>query len=275
MLSSMTRRSRNSNNLANGNTEWKAEAQEYLRQTHDIRTAAQQAAANAAIKAAEERVQEKLAAKRYGEASGLLPDVESTGGKSDSLRRMVEDAYHAELNSYKQQAASDPTAAGLKSVLAEVQDLARRAGPMNKDATDYELSLQNQLDRLNQPSVVPPPPPPPPPPSPTLRPTITAVVPMEQPWKDRIQEEMVVPAQFVSTFLLAKRICISPLWRRGARGVIGKKKGGALPTLRSVYFERVKSALPVPATSTDLLCCLVPSCQATTLYLPSGTFSIL
>src|ERR1035438_842469 len=42
-----------------------------------------------------------------------------------------------------------------------------------------------------------------------------------------------------------------------------------------LYFESVKSALPVPATSTDLVCGFVPSCQATTLYLPSGTLSIL
>ena len=182
--------------LANGGTEWKAEAQDYLRQIHDLRTAAQQAAANAAIKVAEERVQEKIAVKRYGEATGLLPAVETAGGRSDSLRRMIEDTYHAELNSYKQQAAGNPTDAGLKSVLAEVQDLARRAGPLNKDATDYEVSLQNQLDRLRQPAVVPPPAPPTPP-SPALRPTITTVVPTEQPWTDRMQEEMVVPAQFV------------------------------------------------------------------------------
>jgi hypothetical protein len=40
------------------------------------------------------------------------------------------------------------------------------------------------------------------------------------------------------------------------------------------HFESAKSALPVPATSTDFVC-LVPSCQATMLYLPSGTLSIL
>ena len=40
-------------------------------------------------------------------------------------------------------------------------------------------------------------------------------------------------------------------------------------------LDRVRLALPVPATSTDLVCGFVPSCQATTLYLPSGTFSIL
>ena len=190
--------------LASGNTEWKAEAQEYLKQIHDLRTAAQQAASKAAIKAAEERVQEKVAARRYGEASALLPEVESAGGKTDSLKKTIEDAYHAELNSYKQQAAGNPTDAGLKSVLAEVQDLGRRAGPLNKDAADYELNLRDQLDRLNKPAVVPPAPPAPPPQQPpapatpaALSPTITAVVPAERPWTDRIQDDMVVPAQFV------------------------------------------------------------------------------
>ena len=53
------------------------------------------------------------------------------------------------------------------------------------------------------------------------------------------------------------------------------QKDGARPALRTVYFERVKSALPVPETSTDLRSVFMPSCQATTLYLPSGTFWIL
>jgi hypothetical protein len=191
--------------LVNGNTEWKAEAQMYLRQIQELQTAAkqaaaqqaaaQQAAANNAIKAAEEKVQEKVAAKRYGEASRLLADVESAGANSDSLRKVIEDAYHGELNSYKLQAASNPTDAGLKSVLVEVQDLVQRAGPLNKDATDYALSLQNQIDRLNQPPAVNPPPAPAPPP--TLTPTIIPVVPMEQAWKDLIKEEMIVPAKFV------------------------------------------------------------------------------
>jgi hypothetical protein len=191
--------------LVNGNTEWKAEAQVYLKQIQELQTAAkqaaaqqaaaQQAAANNAIKAAEEKVQEKVAAKRYGEASRLLADVESAGANSDSLRKVIEDAYHGELNSYKLQAASNPTDAGLKSVLVEVQDLVQRAGPLNKDATDYALSLQNQIDRLNQPPAVNPPPAPAPPP--TLTPTIIPVVPMEQAWKDLIKEEMIVPAKFV------------------------------------------------------------------------------
>ena len=42
-----------------------------------------------------------------------------------------------------------------------------------------------------------------------------------------------------------------------------------------IYFVRVTSALPIPGTSVDLFCCFMPSCQATTLYFPSGTFSIL
>ena len=37
----------------------------------------------------------------------------------------------------------------------------------------------------------------------------------------------------------------------------------------------MKSTLPVQATTTGLVCNFAPSCQATTLYLPSGTFSIL
>ena len=76
-----------------------------------------------------------------------------------------------------------------------------------------------------------------------------------------------------STFFLVKRLNISSLWSEVRSGIRVKACGQAALVL--CYFERVKSALPVPATSTDLVCGFMPSCQATTLYLPSGTFSIL
>lgn len=41
------------------------------------------------------------------------------------------------------------------------------------------------------------------------------------------------------------------------------------------YFESWKSALALPVTLTDFVCGFTPPCQATTLYLPSVTFSIL
>ena len=41
------------------------------------------------------------------------------------------------------------------------------------------------------------------------------------------------------------------------------------------YFDREKSTLFVPGTLRGLVCCFIPSCHATRLYLPSGTFSSL
>jgi len=79
-----------------------------------------------------------------------------------------------------------------------------------------------------------------------------------------------------STFFFAKRLNISPLCDevsfRSATRVGARRPERTFP--RS-YFKRVKSALPVPATSTGLVWSFMPSCQATTLYLPSGTLSIL
>ena len=38
-----------------------------------------------------------------------------------------------------------------------------------------------------------------------------------------------------------------------------------------LYFDRVKLALSLPATSTDLLSCFAPSCQATPWCTSSGS----
>jgi hypothetical protein len=42
-----------------------------------------------------------------------------------------------------------------------------------------------------------------------------------------------------------------------------------------VYLVSVKSAFASPPTVSCLLCVFAPSCQAMTVYWPSGTFSIL
>src|SRR5229473_4286415 len=60
--------------------------------------------------------------------------------------------------------------------------------------------------------------------------------------------------------------------RSGAEA--GEQNLGSLSRFR-VYLVKVKSALPSPATATALDWVLAPSCQATTLYWPSGTPSIL
>src|SRR6266852_5781458 len=60
--------------------------------------------------------------------------------------------------------------------------------------------------------------------------------------------------------------------RSGAEA--GEQNLGSLSRFR-VYLVKVKSALPSPATATALDWVLAPSCQATPLYWPSGTPSIL
>ena len=48
-------------------------------------------------------------------------------------------------------------------------------------------------------------------------------------------------------------------------------EGGSL----AAYLLSMKSALASPETATGFDCVFEPSCQAVTLYCPSGTFSIL
>lgn len=81
-----------------------------------------------------------------------------------------------------------------------------------------------------------------------------------------------------SRVFLAKRLNIWLLRRqlpdlKSIRGL--EVKLHPVPHLLCVYLESVNSTLPIPVTSTGLVWDFMPSCQATTLYLPSGTFSIL
>ncbi len=149
--------------LAGRDSEWKAQAQDYLGKITDAENLAKKnaakAIADARMKDAESKVQEKIEAKQYGQAAQLLPAVESAGGDTQAVKKRIEGAYNSELSADKLDAANNPADTNLNAVMARVQDLAQRAGePLNKSALDYENTLQKQI--AGQARVSPPPAPP-------------------------------------------------------------------------------------------------------------------
>jgi len=141
-------------NLVSRGTEWKADAQGYLKQIQDAQKAAQQAAANSAIDAAMKQVESKLNAGNYADAEQSLATLRQAGGSTDALQRQIQNRYNDELSQDQTEAINNITdSKALESVADKLNNLAQRSGPtLGKSAQDAAAKLQKQIADLTKPA---------------------------------------------------------------------------------------------------------------------------
>ena len=169
--------------LANRNDDYKADAQNYLKQISDQREAATNAEAKKrAVEAATNQVKDAVNNHQYAQADSLLAQVQKLGGPTDDLRSSINRGYGSEFSQIKGEEASHQSdAPGLRVVEGKFKDLAQRAGsPRGDNARDEGKDLEGQAVKLEA-KVVPPPPQPAPPQPVTPQPVTPPPAPVAAP----------------------------------------------------------------------------------------------
>ena len=218
--------------LANRNDDYKADAQNYLKQISDQREAATNAEAKKrATEAATNQVKDAVNNHQYAQADSLLAQVQKLGGPTDDLRSSINRGYVSEFSQIKGEEASHQSdAPGLRVVEGKFKDLAQRAGsPRGDNARDEGKDLEGQAAKLEA-KVVPPPPQPvtpqpvTPPPAPVAAPTpVVTLIPSGdfQRWNGPVSKGQMIPDNSIEGGLRpVGKLTIPPIPDAPAKAVV-------------------------------------------------------